>query len=245
MTLMVHAGWDTPGPDDGADQLCRTWERPATRSADDQAKGQRRPMGTRWQSSDTPGMASSSRTRGGRSGARVASRCCPYEDYLLHATDVWVAQLGVPVAVDTWNQRGIDTTGLSRGRRKHPARRDPPVRHRRGQQRRALRPGRVLDHDGGSRRACSTRRSRSDRRAGRRTRLMLYLHGGLNDERGVAKRIVAFRDVLPRERDLPAAHHVGVRALPNRCTGFSTICSPTWTSGPARFRNGCASCARA
>ena len=24
----------------------------------------------------------------------------PYEDYLLHATDVWVAQLGVPVKID-------------------------------------------------------------------------------------------------------------------------------------------------
>ena len=47
---------------------------------------------------------------------------------------------------------------------------------------------------------------------------MLYLHGGLNDESEVAKRIVAFRDVLPRERDLPAAHHVGVGRSSRPCS---------------------------
>src|SRR5690606_5413642 len=42
----------------------------------------------------------------------------PYEDYIIHATDVWVAQLGVPVSSDLWEQRGYaDTTeGRSRAR---------------------------------------------------------------------------------------------------------------------------------
>ena len=34
---------------------------------------------------------------------------------MLHATDVWVAQLGVPVAVDLWRQGAADSTeGLQR-----------------------------------------------------------------------------------------------------------------------------------
>jgi hypothetical protein len=38
----------------------------------------------------------------------------PYEDYLIHATDVWVAQLGVPLMVDLWQRRGISTAGIQR-----------------------------------------------------------------------------------------------------------------------------------
>jgi hypothetical protein len=34
----------------------------------------------------------------------------PYEDFLLHVTDVWVAQLGVPVTVDLWKEGLADTT---------------------------------------------------------------------------------------------------------------------------------------
>src|SRR5207247_1470758 len=34
----------------------------------------------------------------------------PYEDFMLHATDVWAAQLGVPVDVDVWQGTNPDET---------------------------------------------------------------------------------------------------------------------------------------
>jgi hypothetical protein len=37
----------------------------------------------------------------------------PYEDFMMHATDVWVAQLGVPVIADLWAQGAADVTSGS------------------------------------------------------------------------------------------------------------------------------------
>jgi hypothetical protein len=34
----------------------------------------------------------------------------PYGDYVLHATDVWAAQLGVPVSTDIWASADVDMT---------------------------------------------------------------------------------------------------------------------------------------
>jgi hypothetical protein len=46
---------------------------------------------------------------------REPERALPYEDFLLHAIDVWAAQLGVPVRADLWAQGVADSTaGLQR-----------------------------------------------------------------------------------------------------------------------------------
>jgi hypothetical protein len=34
----------------------------------------------------------------------------PYEDFMMHATDVWVAQLGVPATADLWLRGAADET---------------------------------------------------------------------------------------------------------------------------------------
>lgn len=44
----------------------------------------------------------------GAGWARGGYALLPYEDFLMHATDVWVAQLGVPVRADLWLHGAAD-----------------------------------------------------------------------------------------------------------------------------------------
>ena len=175
VTLMVHEGWGDPG----AAQASRHDAHSST------------PMPPAYRASST--CRSSERQRPRRQRARGGDRrlharrvhhpelvgpgwgaggfaLLPYEDYLLHATDVWVAQLGVPVRVDLWQQ------GARRHHRgpparhpRHPAGRDPPLRRRRRQQRRALDHRRLLDHQRRPRSPVRRARSRRRPRAGRRS----------------------------------------------------------------------------
>jgi hypothetical protein len=121
----------------------------------------------------------------------------PYEDFMLHATDVWVAQLGVPVRVDVWSEMdAADTTaGAQRGSQAIPLT--------------DIRPH-VVDcgydgqlSDSGEYWTSETDVERLFRetiptatKKWRKKRVLLYLHGGLNGEVDVAKRVVAFRDVM-------------------------------------------------
>lgn len=120
----------------------------------------------------------------------------PYEDYLLHATDVWVAQLGVPLTMDLWaSDKAIDTAGIQRASRTIPLADIRPY---------------VIDvanngelSDTGAywtmpsdveRLFAETIPART--RGWKKRRILLYLHGGLNSESASAKRIIAMRDVM-------------------------------------------------
>ncbi len=121
----------------------------------------------------------------------------PYEDFLIHATDVWVAQLGVPVKADVWvNQaRSESKSGLQRASESIPLEQIRPY---------------VIDvgNNGMLSNTGSYWTTRDDVRrlfdeiipqatkTWQRRRVLLYLHGGLNDERTVARRIVAFKNVM-------------------------------------------------
>jgi hypothetical protein len=120
----------------------------------------------------------------------------PYEDFLMHATDVWVAQLGVPVTMDLWaGDKTIDTSGIQRTSRTIPLSDIRPY---------------VIDVANNGELSDSgeywTTESDIERlfsetiptktRGWKKRRILLYLHGGLNSESAAAKRIVAMRDVM-------------------------------------------------
>ncbi|MDD4882381.1 MAG: C1 family peptidase, partial [Gallionellaceae bacterium] len=120
----------------------------------------------------------------------------PYEDYMLHATDVWVAQLGVPVSVDVWSEAEATYDTISEG-----ASRALPILTLD-----SLRPY-VIDVGNNGELSGSgdywtspddlerlvTQDIPNTTQAWKKRRVMLYLHGGLNSEKAAAKRVAAMR----------------------------------------------------
>ena len=198
-TLMVHSGWADPGADKGSKPVSASYlnrgrkttlKLPVIKRSGSADGGHAvaivgyTPQGFVIQNSWGPGW--------GANGFALL----PYEDYLLHATDVWVAQLGVPVTMDLWSDdKSIDSTGLQRASRTIPLSEIRPY---------------VIDvanngelSDSGEywttpsdveRLFCETIPAKT--RGWKKRRILLYLHGGLNSESDSAKRIVAMRDVM-------------------------------------------------
>lgn len=128
----------------------------------------------------------------------------PYEDYLLHATDVWVAQLGVPLKLDLWSKAGAaeTTAGLHRAEPAIPISDIRPFVIDVGNN------GELSDSGVYWTTEKDLERLFSDEIPTRtlgwqKKRVLLYLHGGLNDERTVARRVIAFRDVLLENQIYP------------------------------------------
>ena len=120
----------------------------------------------------------------------------PYEDYLLHATDVWVAQLGVPVEMNLWTEGGAaDTTaGLQRAHAEIPLEDIRPYVIDVSNNGELNKSGKYWTFPEDVERL--VKKTIIDRtKTWARKRVMLYLHGGLNSEADVARRIIAFRDV--------------------------------------------------
>lgn len=198
-SLMVHSGWADPGGGKGDKPVMVNYLRngrmaslklPVIRRSGSADGGHAialvgyTPQGFIIQNSWGPGW--------GAGGFALL----PYEDFLMHATDVWVAQLGVPVTMDLWAQdKSIDTAGIQRTSRTIPLADIRPY---------------VIDvanngelSDTGEywttpsdieRLFTETIPGRT--RGWKKRRILLYLHGGLNSEADSAKRIVAMRDVM-------------------------------------------------
>ncbi|MBT9541334.1 C1 family peptidase [Thiobacillus sp.] len=195
-TLMVHSGWARPGADKGhtvdvhVEGRKAPYRFPVIRRSGSADGGHAiaivgyTPQGFVIQNSWGPDW--------GKDGFAFL----PYEDFLMHATDVWVAQLGVPVTMDLWAEdKSIDTAGLQRASRSIPLADIRPY---------------VIDvanngelSDSGEywttpsdieRLFCETIPAQT--RNWKKRRILLYLHGGLNSESASAKRIVAMRDVM-------------------------------------------------
>ena len=126
-TLMVHDGWFEPGAGDAQHRLRPRGRAAHADLAGDPAAGPGRVRprgGARRLHAEGFIVQNSWGTGWGSDGFALL----PYEDYLLHATDVWAAQLGVPLALDLWEQgelrrhhqgRGARRPGRAAGR--HPA----------------------------------------------------------------------------------------------------------------------------
>jgi hypothetical protein len=127
----------------------------------------------------------------------------PYEDFMLHATDVWVAQLGVPVTADLWAGGAADvTSGTFRAGQVIPLNEIRPYVIDVGNNGALSNRGDYwTTEDDLARLFVETIPEKTKR--WKKRRVMLYIHGGLNSEKDVAKRIVAYRDVCRRNEIYP------------------------------------------
>ena len=196
ITLMVHEGWGQPGP------MMRTIEY-------QDSAGMKRTL-------DLPVIQRRGRSDSGHAVAIVGYThegfiiqnswgegwgaggfaLLPYEDYLLHATDVWVAQLGVPVEIDLWRSGAADSTeGIQRAAPAVPLAEIRPFVVDVGNNGELSTSGQYWTTPADLERLFSELIPTATSGWAKK-RVLLYLHGGLNEETTVARRIVGFRDVL-------------------------------------------------
>jgi Papain family cysteine protease len=120
----------------------------------------------------------------------------PYEDYMLHATDVWVAQVGVPVRVDLWQTGHADlTAGVQRAQSVIPLDQIRPFTVDIGNNGKLSDTGNYWTTEQDVQRLFSETIPQRTKEW-KKKRVLFFLHGGLNDEAAVARRIIAFRDVM-------------------------------------------------
>ncbi len=130
----------------------------------------------------------------------------PYEDYMLHATDCWVAQLGVPVKLSLWSNPSLEvadtSAGLQRATPAIPLSEIRPYAIDVGNNGELSSKGHYWTTEEDIARLFKETIPAASK-GWKKKRVVLYLHGGLNDEAAVARRIVAFRDVLLRNEIYP------------------------------------------
>ncbi|MGI8582012.1 MAG: C1 family peptidase [Chitinophagaceae bacterium] len=118
----------------------------------------------------------------------------PYEDWMLHASDCWVAQLGVPVDLDLWSKGYADTeAGKQRASQTIPLEQIRPYVINIGNNGHLSDSGNYWTTKDDIIRLFNTIATTAT--TWKKKRVMLYLHGGLNSEIEVARRIISFKDV--------------------------------------------------
>ena len=193
VTLMVHSGWDEPGP------TTVTLKRGGTHAARAtlpviQRKG-RADGGHAVALVGYTAQGFIVQNSWGRGWGAAGFALLPYEDFMLHATDVWVAQLGVPVSADLWAKGAADSTsGAHRAGEVIPLNEVRPHAIDIGNNGELSDRGDYWTTEADLERLfLETIPERT--RGWKSRRVMLYIHGGLNSEADTARRIVAFRDV--------------------------------------------------
>ena len=200
MTLMVHSGWDKPGPTtvDVAYEMLKRGKRvkvkaklPVIRRLDRATDGHA--VAILGYTAEGFIIQNSWGTDWGYKGFALL----PYEDFILHATDVWAAQLGVPVNADVWtNPGGADTSaGLQRAAETIPLADIRPYIVDCGNNGMLSDSGKYWTTEEDVERLFD-KTIHDATKAWKKRRVLIYLHGGLNSEEDVAKRVVSFRDVL-------------------------------------------------
>ena len=206
-TIMVHDGWFEPGPttvtvytgtsavDKGTDSGTRAIKLPVI-----SRKG-------RAESGHAIALVGYTRdgfivqNSWGEAWGQKGFALLPYEDYILHATDVWVAQLGVPVSMDLWTPHSFSngtadtTSGRFRATREIPLAEVRPFIVDVGNNGELSQSGNYwTSEEDLARLFKETIPQAANLGSWKKKRVMLYLHGGLNSEADAAKRAVAFRD---------------------------------------------------
>lgn len=193
-TLMVHAGWDRPGPTKLDVQYAEGGSVRSLKLPIIQRKG-RADSGhaVAIVGYTTEGFVVQN-SWGVSWGARGFA-LLPYEDFMLHATDVWVAQLGVPIRMTSWKQANVNVAGLHRATRAIPLADIRPYVIDVGNNGELSGSGTYWTSEADVQRLFEQVIPEKTAKWSKR-RVVLYLHGGLNDEETVAERIVAYREVM-------------------------------------------------
>jgi hypothetical protein len=188
---MVHDGWDAPGK-----ATVKVKQGRATLSLPVIARKGRAESGH--------AVALAGYTRDGlivqnswgRNWGRGGFALLPYEDFILHATDVWVAQLGVPLSVDLWAAGSADSiSGRFRGAREIPLAEIRPYVVDVGNNGELSQSGKYWTSETDLARLFGQSIPQAAAKGGwAKKRVMLYLHGGLNGETDAAKRVIAMRE---------------------------------------------------
>ncbi|WP_447984703.1 C1 family peptidase [Nitrospira sp. Nam74] len=193
VTLMVHAGWERPGP-----KTVTIKSGVGNKSTITLPVIQRKGNADGGHAVALVGYTCQGfvvQNSWGRRWGKNGFALLPYEDFMIHTTDVWVAQLGVPVVADLWAGGAADvTSGTFRAGRVIPLNEIRPYVIDVGNNGKLSERGDYwTTEDDLERLFLKTIPERT--KGWKKRRVMLYVHGGLNSEKDVAKRIVAFRDV--------------------------------------------------
>jgi len=195
VTVMVHDGWQRPGPE--TRQV--TYEVQGETRVRDLPVIQRRGRADSGHAVAIVGYTTDGfiiQNSWGSSWGDGGFALLPYPDYALHATDVWVAQLGVPVSTDIWAPGVVETTaGSARASEVIPLPEIRPFVVNVGNNGRLSSTGDYWTTEEDVRRLFLEIIPEAAE-AWERRRVMLFLHGGLNKEADTAKRVLAMRDVL-------------------------------------------------
>ena len=204
ITLMVHSGWENPGVHPGRPQAKRVTVR-VVDGKGTRKKIYRLPVIQRHGAADGGHAVAivgytdqgfiiqNSWGKGWGSGGFAL---LPYEDYLLHAVDVWVAQLGVPINLDSW-QAGAETEaaiGIQRAADAVPADEIRPYIINLGNNGKLSDSGVYFTKPENIHRLFSEDIPKATS-GWKKRRILLYLHGGLNSESDAGRRALSFRDV--------------------------------------------------
>jgi hypothetical protein len=129
----------------------------------------------------------------------------PYEDWMLHASDCWVVQLGVPVDVDLWKNKNLRDTdaGKQRASQLIPLQEIRPYVINIGNNGFLSDSGEYWTSDKDIDRLFESIATTAEENKWPKKRIMLYLHGGLNSEKEVAKRIISFKNVCLENKIYP------------------------------------------
>lgn len=196
-TLMVHDGWGEPRlqkePVVHVDRFGNIRHRkfPVIERPDDKDAEDGHAIAIVGYTRDGFIIQNSWGTRWGEQGFALL----PYDDYMMNATDVWVAQLGVPVRLDGW-QKGRNKIGASRASSVIPLNDIRPYAMDVGNNGELSSSGKYWTTEEDLKYLFQQIEERSQKEKWEKKRLLLYLHGGLNSEEAVARRVIAFRDVL-------------------------------------------------
>ncbi|HYO22577.1 MAG TPA: C1 family peptidase, partial [Flavisolibacter sp.] len=128
----------------------------------------------------------------------------PYEDWMLHASDCWVVQLGVPIDVDLWKHQNADTgAGKQRASQVIPLEEIRPYVINIGNNGFLSDSGNYWTTEKDIERLFGSIYDVAEKKQWEKNRIMLYLHGGLNSETAVARRIISFKEVCLQNEIYP------------------------------------------